>query len=123
MADFPSDVRGNPDTMGWSPGGKAVSRSLSYVFYERIQNFVSQRGNFQAVYMLQTPRVLAYCIAHELGHLLIPANTHSKKGIMRAQLNWNDIGTTGFRRDEAQMMVAEIHRRIRAKNCETQPIH
>ena len=38
--------------------------------------------------------VLAWAIAHELGHLLLPPNSHSREGIMRATLAF-DLGGAG----------------------------
>jgi hypothetical protein len=35
-------------------------------------------------------RILGYVVTHEIGHLLLPAGTHTRWGIMRANLNGKD---------------------------------
>jgi hypothetical protein len=57
-----------------------ISR-VAYVFYDRIHMFTGPNRLHRAL-------VLGIAIAHELGHLLLPYNTHSKTGLMRA--DWTD---------------------------------
>jgi len=100
--------------MGWTPSGQ---HTRTYVFYERIQAFVLD--NFDRIYILRVPHLLAYAVAHEIGHLLLPSpDSHSKKGIMKSQLNGNDLAelfsdTLGFSSKEGQLMRDEIERRAR----------
>ena len=107
-------LRGLDGRMGWTPGGQ---HTRTYVFYERIQAFVLK--NSDRINILRVPRLLAYAIAHELGHLLLPSpDTHSKKGIMKSQLDGNDLAelfsdTLRFSSEEAQSMMDEIERRSR----------
>jgi hypothetical protein len=107
-------IRDLDGRMGWTPGGQ---HTRTYVFYERIQAFVL--NNFARIYTLRVPRLLAYAVAHELGHLLLPlADAHSEKGIMKSQLNGNDLAelfsdALGFSSKETQLMRDEVERRAR----------
>jgi hypothetical protein len=107
-------LRDLDEVMGWTPGGQ---QTRTYVFYERVQAFVL--NNFNRIYILRVPRLLAYAVVHELGHLLLPSpNTHSENGIMKSKLDGNDVAelfsdTLGFNSKEAQLMRGEIERRAR----------
>lgn len=100
--------RNTESVLGWTPSGQ---RSRTYVFYERVEALVL--NSFPRV-SLRVPRVLAYAVAHELGHLLIPlANAHSEKGIMKAQLDRNDLaelfsGSLGFSGKESELIVRDL---------------
>jgi hypothetical protein len=66
----------------------------AWVFYDKISEAAEQTG-------LSLPQILGAVIAHELGHLLLGANSHSKIGLMRAR--WTrevlvaaDLGELGF---------------------------
>jgi hypothetical protein len=54
------------------------------VFYQRITDWAS--GAEISVHQL-----LGHAIAHEIGHLLLGPNSHSRDGIMRSQWNLNDL--------------------------------
>ena len=54
--------------------------SLAYVFYARIVDVAQATRK-------DTASILGHVLAHEMGHLLLPANAHSRSGVMRA--NWN----------------------------------
>ena len=56
-----------------TPGGNAVA----YVYYRRVQTEARR-------YDVSPVLVLACAIAHELGHLLLPAPSHAPEGLMRA---------------------------------------
>jgi hypothetical protein len=51
--------------------------AVAYVFYRRVQAEADR-------YEVSTALVLACAIAHELGHLLLPARAHASTGLMRA---------------------------------------
>jgi hypothetical protein len=110
-------IRNLEGRMGWTPGGQ---HNRTYVFYERVQAFVLK--NFTRIYTLRVPRLLTYATAHELGHLLLPlGDGHSEHGIMKSQLNGNDLaelfsGGLGFSSKEAQLMRDEIERRSRLED-------
>jgi hypothetical protein len=35
--------------------------------------------------------ILGFVLAHEVGHILIGSDWHSREGIMRAKLDWTDM--------------------------------
>src|SRR5438093_11269832 len=72
--------RPNEDSMGVARGLDGARGTTAYVFFDRVRDF-SERGHVDAWI------VLGCAIAHELGHLLLPVNSHAPEGIMRA--NWD----------------------------------
>jgi hypothetical protein len=54
------------------------------VFYQRVARWAS--GGDISAYQL-----LGHAVAHEIGHLLLGPNSHSREGIMRAQWNPRDL--------------------------------
>ena len=73
-ADRPESVLGLTNT---GPGGRGI---LAYVFWRRVerasQKFTAAQDN-----------LLGVVIAHELGHMLLPNQSHAKRGLM--QDAWN----------------------------------
>jgi len=64
--------------------GVAVSDGVSrgrvaYVFFKRVEQLTGGNG-------VDLAHVLGIAMAHELGHLLLPAKAHAQAGLMRA--NW-----------------------------------
>lgn len=60
------------------------SASRAYVFFHRIDELATGRR-------LVTADLLGKIIAHEVGHLILPAGSHSLNGIMRANLDLTDV--------------------------------
>ncbi len=60
---------------GYAAGGSR----RAYIFCDRI---ITTAGRHMTNYV----DVLGYVIAHELGHLVLPPNSHSSTGIMRADM-------------------------------------
>ena len=58
--------------------GKPGGRATAQIFFKQVQDFA--RSNSVDVRTL-----LAYVIAHEIGHLLLPHMPHSATGLMQAQ--------------------------------------
>lgn len=52
---------------------------LVYIFYHRVEELVQKQWLLE-----YTPRILGLAMAHEIGHLLLPSNSHTETGIMRA---------------------------------------
>lgn len=52
---------------------------MAYVFYHRVEHLTGGNG-------IHLARVLGIAMAHEIGHLLLPYNTHAPAGLMRR--NW-----------------------------------
>jgi hypothetical protein len=66
-----------PDSMGVAPSpGDGTRGTTAYVFIDRVTAFA-------ASHRLAAEYVLACALAHEIGHLLLPANAHRPDGIMR----------------------------------------
>ena len=64
------------ETVGFAiPGSRAAN-----VIYERIRRIARRRH-------VASGLLLGYVIAHELGHLLLPAHSHSSSGLMRPDLD------------------------------------
>jgi hypothetical protein len=64
------------ETVGFAiPGSRAAN-----VIYERIRQIARRRHVAPGL-------LLGYVIAHELGHLLLPARSHSSSGLMRPDLD------------------------------------
>jgi hypothetical protein len=84
--------------MGLATGTSEGRGTLAYVFYQRIQAFAwrVQIGIGQA---------LGYVMAHEIGHLMLPANSHSAAGIMRA--DWNRLYMDRVARGEETFTTEE----------------
>jgi hypothetical protein len=51
--------------------------AMAQVFFRQVQAFAR-------AYDVDLGRMLAYVIAHEIGHLLLPGNAHSATGLMQA---------------------------------------
>jgi hypothetical protein len=62
----------------------------AYVFYERVTAKV-------ALPHRDVVTLLGYAMAHELGHLWLPPNSHSTAGVMRPNFDIDSRGTHGFR--------------------------
>src|SRR5258706_15213385 len=60
-------------------GEAALLAHRAYIFYDRI-------AAIRVVLPCQLGSILGDVIAHELGHLMLPPNSHSATGIMRAGL-------------------------------------
>ena len=46
-------------------------------------HILSARSRFRSKHHVTLPTLLGHVMAHEIGHLLLPANSHSSKGLMR----------------------------------------
>jgi hypothetical protein len=80
--------------------GLAVrARSTGYAFYNRIVE-LSLLRQFDA------PIVLGRVIAHEIGHLLLPPNSHSRYGIMRGDLDLGYRNPARLTEDHARAIRA-----------------
>ena len=62
--------------MGVAPGTRETRGTLAYAFYDRIKEVTITIGADASL-------ILGHVIAHEIGHLLLPYNSHAKTGLMR----------------------------------------
>jgi hypothetical protein len=79
------------DAMGFAPGSDTGRVHIAYILMHRVDEIA-------AGYHAEKAIVLGAAIAHEIGHLLLPRNSHSKRGIMRAV--WNQADFRNAKRDE-----------------------
>jgi hypothetical protein len=59
-------------------------RGRAFVFYEPVLRLVNARER-------EVAQVLGYAMAHEIGHLLLPAPAHSSTGIMHEGWDTDDV--------------------------------
>ncbi|MGH9384151.1 MAG: hypothetical protein ACRD2N_07695 [Vicinamibacterales bacterium] len=78
--------------------------AVAYAFYNRIVDWSWKRPVDLTV-------VLGRVIAHEIGHLLLPPNSHSRFGIMRADLDLGVSNPDRFTDDQARTIRARLVRR------------
>jgi hypothetical protein len=77
-----------PQVLGYGTAGAPVmgvafhtaNGPIAQIFFRQVQDFAR-------TYRVELSTMLAYVIAHEIGHLLLPGNAHSPAGLMRA--NWD----------------------------------
>jgi hypothetical protein len=94
-------------SIGFTPSDAAGGGQLAYVVWEAVERVGQESGVDPAL-------VLAIAIAHEIGHLLLPAG-HSGKGLMRERSGPTDwklatMGRLGFGATEGEL----IRRRLRS---------
>ena len=80
---------------------RAVRRA--YVFYDRVTKLNESSPR-------PIPTILGDIIAHELGHLVLPTGAHSKRGIMRAGLDMDQLSIVTFTELEARSILAVLSR-------------
>ena len=93
--------------------GFTVHPVFASVYYE----FAMRRAKSDHA-ELEIPIILGCVIAHELGHLLLGTNGHSRTGIMQPRWEPNQvrqlmIGTLLFTTEQSKLMRAQARTRIR----------
>jgi hypothetical protein len=73
----------------------------AYVFYDRMYEHATLTGSNVA-------RSLGVVIAHEVGHLLLPAFSHAQTGIMRARWEGPILHVPGFTVDQARTIQTRL---------------
>jgi len=87
LNDAPLDMTANSDA---AVAGSAVRGSgRGYIYYRRVKLAANLHTRHPGT-------LLGQVITHELGHLLLPPNSHAFTGVMRADLNFMSPVTTGF---------------------------
>ena len=86
-------------TLGFAEPGTSVAT----VLYDRVVAFARR-------YHVKREVLLGYVIAHEIGHLLLPPNSHSWQGVMRAVINLEDASAKRLRftREQGDQIVRRI---------------
>jgi len=103
-------VRSSREEVGLAVrSAQAGSAADAWLFYERVERLAESE-------VASRDQILGYIIAHEIGHLLLGPDSHSPKGIMRA--NWDrkyleeaSRGQLLFTRDQARLIRAEVQAR------------
>lgn len=98
-------VRVPESVMGSVSGDTHETGGLASVFYDRVLRSAHERRQDVA-------GVLAYAMAHEMGHLLLPFPAHSASGIMRSAWDGDDLrhianGSMGFTAVQANAIRAK----------------
>ena len=70
--------------MGTTIGDVHEMGRAAYIFKDRVLEIAHKRHQ-------DVEQVLAYAIAHEMGHVLLPRPAHTAEGIMRAEWNGDDL--------------------------------
>src|SRR5215469_13398280 len=90
---------------------------ISYVSYEGMGTqadvFYTKITAFRADGLVDRTTLLGYAMAHELGHLLLGCNSHSPRGLMRAdwgpeELNLMARGALDLSDDQSQNIKAKL---------------
>jgi hypothetical protein len=90
VEQMPREVASKGDVFGDAPrDADGTSSGIAYVAYGLIRAFVQNPEPGRP--RLTVADMLSYCIAHEIGHLLLPARSHSPTGIMRARWRSTDF--------------------------------
>ena len=75
-----------PQVLGYGRAGSSVMGvALRQPNSAKAQVFFKQVEDFARAHRVDSSSVLAYVIAHEIGHLLLPGGAHSPTGLMQAQ--------------------------------------
>jgi hypothetical protein len=97
--------------MGVAAGTRERRGTLAYAFYTRIEDVTRAIGADIGI-------ILGHVIAHEIGHLLLPYDSHARSGLMQGgwdqeQARRAEMGLVTFTPDEAAL----IRRRLETVNA------
>jgi predicted Zn-dependent protease len=100
----------NESDPGQAGGAEVVGEAQrivrrAYVFCNRL---ITESRQHQT----SDPVVLGRVMAHEIGHLLLPAHAHSQFGIMRPQVDFDITSIHSFTRAQADSMRALLDDRL-----------
>src|SRR5262249_2007375 len=83
------------DMFGYAPkDSDGTSSGMAYVAYGHVRELMgnSKQEDYPP---LDAANILTYLMAHEIGHLLLPAGSHTTTGIMRARWKVADFKLVG----------------------------
>jgi hypothetical protein len=72
-----------------------------YIFTNRIAALAAKHSRDRAI-------LLGHAIAHEMGHVLLPANSHSASGLMSASLDMQSKTTKSFAPEQGALIRARL---------------
>lgn len=98
----PSAWKSNDSVFGVAFVSESGTGAYGDVFHDSVQKLHRDWG-------VSLARVLGHVMAHELGHLLLGSNAHSRDGIMCPKWHGNELqrasmGTLLFSREQARLM-------------------
>jgi hypothetical protein len=105
------------DALGFTPGLEP-DRNWAYILYNRVEAIAM---NFFESSYANTAEILGCAIAHEIGHMLLTAPSHSQTGIMRRAWDVWDLryarrGSLLFTPQQGRRIREEVERRTDALN-------
>ena len=80
----PRAINGDRSIMGTAIGDMHETGGSAFVYYDRVVRAAHESEQDVA-------RLLAYAMAHEMGHLLLPSPAHATSGIMRPEWDGDDL--------------------------------
>lgn len=92
------------NALAFVPGAAGNHGRLVYVFEDRIAALSSKSG-------IAYSALLGRVLAHEIGHVLLPFNSHSRTGIMRAALDSRSMHLEFFTDAQAAIIRARLAER------------
>jgi hypothetical protein len=119
-ASMAERLRSNGEEAGMAlPSARPGNASAAWVFYQRVEELAESE-------VASSSQILGHAIAHEIGHLLLGPNAHSRTGIMRGHwdrryLQEASQGQLLFTRDQAGRIRAEVSTRIRMQQAKALP--
>jgi hypothetical protein len=119
-ADMAARVRVNGRVFGYAvPARDGGFGTIANVFHHRVAELIAQKRQRVGGRLYSSDVVLGHILAHELGHVLLGRNSHSRSGIMAfpwgpKQLAGCLNGALLFSKSEAATIRREAQRRQRA---------
>ena len=111
LPQFNASTRGNSDSYFGSAQvfSNGQFGHYAYVYYDRVEDTENRGG-------ASSHQILAAVALHEIGHLLLCSNAHSRTGLMRAQWDRRDLenaaqGQLCFTPQQAHIIYAEVRAR------------
>lgn len=101
MTNIDAPLGGTPADTADVLGRAAPEYSRAWVFTNRIAAAAATSTGEPTV-------LLARVVAHEIGHLLLPAEGHSHRGIMKSDMALTQVGFFGFTPQQAATMCQRI---------------
>ena len=95
--------------MGTAIGDTHETGGSALIYYDRVLRSAHQREQ-------EAARLLAYAMAHEMGHLLLPSPAHSTAGIMRPEWDGDDLRHIGAGSSQFTVMQASSIR-FKVSSC------
>jgi len=108
------------EALGFTPECDAVGTCTTSIFHDRVICMAEGANATLAV-------LLGRAMAHEIGHLLLGANSHSRTGIMRASWSGRDLSLDGrpyllFTPEQSRQMKTRLAERAHAWQAKAEEV-